>query len=78
MAESDQFEAHAARFRAEAAEATLDNVRDRCLRAAAAWDARALSSRRTEVSRAKRAAETAAKSADPGAMPYLASAPAAE
>ena len=64
MAESDQFDLHAARFRAEAAEATLDNVRDRCLRAAAAWEARASSSRRTELSRAKRAAETAAKSAD--------------
>lgn len=64
MAESDQFEVHAARFRAEAEQATLDNVRDRCLRAAAAWDARAVTSRRTEQSRAKRAADTAAKSAD--------------
>lgn len=61
MSDSDLFDAHATRFRAEAAEATLDNVRDRCLRAANAWEARALTSRRTEQSRAKRAAETATR-----------------
>jgi len=60
MAESDQFAAHAARFRAEAVEATLDNVRDRCLRAADAWDKRAHTSRQTEASRATREAATAA------------------
>ena len=63
MADSDQFDLQAARFRAEAAEATLDNVRDRCLRSAAAWEARAATSRRTETSRAQRAAATAAASA---------------
>ena len=56
MPESDQFDALAARFRTEADEAPLANVRDRCLRAAAAWEARANTSRRTEASRARRAA----------------------
>jgi hypothetical protein len=60
MSESEQFAAHAARFRAEAEEATLDNVRDRCLRAAAAWDLRAESSRRTTAAREQREAATAA------------------
>ncbi len=56
MSESDQFDAYAAQFRAEADQASLDNVRGRCLRAASAWEARAATSRRTEASRARRAA----------------------
>jgi hypothetical protein len=74
MAESEQFAAHATRFRTEAEEATLDNVRDRCLRAAAAWESRAVSARRTETSRAQREAATAAartllQDVEPAAMP---------
>jgi hypothetical protein len=60
MAESEQFAAFAQRFRTEADEATLANVRDRCLRAADAWEKRANTSRQTEASRAQREAATAA------------------
>lgn len=50
--------AHEARAEAEAA--TLDNVRDRCLRAAAAWDAMAARILKTEAYRVKQAAGKAA------------------
>jgi hypothetical protein len=55
----DQFAARAEEARAEADAATLDNVRDRCLRAAAAWEAMAARARRTDVMRAKQLAEKA-------------------
>lgn len=61
MTESEQFAAYADRFRAEALETELENVRDRCLRAATAWDARAAVSRRTAAARLEREAGTAAK-----------------
>ena len=61
MVESEQFAIHAARFRAEAEEATLENVRERCLRAAAAWEERAETSRRVSTARAEREAATLAK-----------------
>ena len=60
MAESDQFAAHAERFRADADAATLENVRDRNLRAAVAWDKRAATARLTEAARTAREAATAA------------------
>jgi hypothetical protein len=47
----------AAEARADANAATLDNVRDRCLRAASAWDAMAARAQRTEALREKQAAE---------------------
>ena len=47
----------AAEARADAEVATLDNVRDRCLRAATAWEAMAARAHRSDVFRAKQAAE---------------------
>ena len=40
-AQHDFYSARAAEARADADKATLDNVRDRCLRAAGAWEAMA-------------------------------------
>ncbi|MCH8615971.1 hypothetical protein LZ016_07645 [Sphingomonas sp. SM33] len=45
--------------RAEAAEATLANVRERCLRAEAAWMEMAARAERTETMRAQRESEKA-------------------
>ena len=53
----DFYAARAVEARADADAATLDNVRDRCLRAAAAWDAMASRAMRAETMRAKLAAE---------------------
>jgi hypothetical protein len=53
----DFYEARAADARSEAAAATLDNVRDRCLRAASAWEAMAARAHRGDTFRAKLAAE---------------------
>lgn len=63
----DTFLARAAEARAEAASATLDNVRDRCLRAEAAWTEMAERVERTERMRATLQAEKeqAATSASP-------------
>lgn len=61
MAIKDDYRARAAAARAEAKAATLENVRERCLRSAAAWDEMAASAERTEILRAKREAEIAAK-----------------
>ena len=55
----DFYVARAAEARADAEAATLDNVRDRCLRAAAAWDAMAARAHRSDVFRAKQEAEKA-------------------
>lgn len=63
MRDSDAFSAHAARCQQEAADATLDNVRDRALRAEAAWTAMAVRSRKTEASREAREARTLADAA---------------
>ena len=52
--------AHAAQAAADAAAATLDNVRARCLRAEAAWLAMADRIERTERARQRREAEKAA------------------
>lgn len=57
MRDSDTFAAHAARCNQEAADATLDNVRDRALRAGAAWSAMAARSLKTEASRDARVAK---------------------
>jgi hypothetical protein len=51
MRDSETFTANAVRCREEADAATLDNVRDRCLRAEAAWVAMASRSRRSEKAR---------------------------
>lgn len=54
MRDSDLYTTHANRCQAEAEAALLDNVRDRCLRAEAAWSAMADRSRKTEAARAAR------------------------
>jgi hypothetical protein len=56
----DFYEARAADARTEAEAATLDNVRDRCLRAATAWEAMAARAHRGDAFRAKQAADKAA------------------
>jgi hypothetical protein len=57
--------------RRDAAAASLDNVRERCLRAASAWDQMASRARRTERNRAetetRKAEAAAAAAADPEA-----------
>jgi hypothetical protein len=54
------YRARAEEARTEAAAATLDNVRDRCLRAAAAWEDMADRAARTDRMRARAEAEKAA------------------
>jgi len=54
LAQVSSFREHATRCRAEAAAATLHNVRDRCLRAEAAWLEMALRQERTADARAER------------------------
>jgi hypothetical protein len=51
--------ARAAEARADAEAATLDNVRERCLRSEAAWTEMALRAGRTDKMRARLAAEKA-------------------
>ena len=60
MRDSDQFTAHADRCDAEAAAATLDNVRERSLRASATWRDMAERSLRMETARAEREARAPA------------------
>ena len=52
--------ARATEARAEAEAATLDNVRERCLRAAAAWEAMATRAQRLATQRTAQAAAKAA------------------
>jgi hypothetical protein len=63
--------ARAAEARADAAAATLDNVRDRCLRSEAAWSAMAARAERSDKAREKIIIEkaSAASMATVGAMP---------
>jgi DNA-binding transcriptional regulator YdaS (Cro superfamily) len=49
--------ARAAEARADAEAATLDNVRNRCLRAAEAWDAMAARAHRGDAMRARQEAD---------------------
>ncbi len=65
MSEVQFYRSRAAQCRAEADAATLDNVRERCLRAEAAWVAMAERGERTEQMRADR---DAAKAAEAGAL----------
>jgi hypothetical protein len=55
----DFFVTRAAQSRDEAEAAVLDNVRERCLRAAAAWDGMAARAERTDRARVRTAAEKA-------------------
>jgi hypothetical protein len=54
------YSARAAEARAAADSATLDNVRDRCIRSALAWEDMAARASRTEAVRARTVAEKAA------------------
>lgn len=60
LTDRETYLARAAEARAQAEAATLDNVRQRCLRSEAAWQAMADRARRTEQ---MRAASEAAKAA---------------
>ena len=53
----DFYLARAAEARADAEASTLANVRDRCLRAAAAWDAMAARAHRGDAMRARQEAD---------------------
>ncbi|HEY5722573.1 MAG TPA: hypothetical protein VIT45_09655 [Allosphingosinicella sp.] len=59
MSQHDFYATRAAEALADAESATLANVRDRCLRAAAAWEAMASRAHRSDTFRAKQAAEKA-------------------
>ena len=60
MKDREVYILRAEQARAEADEATLDNVRDRCLRAEAAWMEMASRAARTERMRAEHEAHKAA------------------
>jgi hypothetical protein len=49
--QADQYRAQAEAMRAQAASAQLENVRERCLRSAMAWDSMAERAERTAASR---------------------------
>lgn len=63
--QSDFYRARADEARADAASASLDNVRERCLRAAAAWEGMADRALRTTKMRERQDAEKAAARAEP-------------
>jgi hypothetical protein len=59
MTDRETYLARAAQARADAEAATLDNVRDRCLRSEAAWAEMAARAKRTEEMRETLLAEKA-------------------
>ena len=66
LKDRDVYLLRAEQARAEADEATLENVRERCLRAEAAWSEMAMRAERTEKMRADQlAAKAAAQEATP-------------
>ena len=64
LKDRDVYRLRAEQARSEANEATLENVRDRCLRAEAAWMEMAARADRTEKMRADQAAAKAAQLAE--------------
>ena len=60
MTDRENYLTRAAEARTQADTATLDNVRDRCLRSEAAWNAMAARAERTEKMRASLLAAKAA------------------
>jgi hypothetical protein len=60
-AQAEFYSARANEARTDAASANLDNVRDRCIRAAEAWEAMAARAHRSDVMRERQAAEKAAQ-----------------
>ena len=69
MKDRDVYLLRAAEARADAESAVLANVRDRCLRAEAAWNEMAARAERTERMRAEHEAEKAAAIANGTAPP---------
>jgi hypothetical protein len=65
----DFYTARAAEAHADAAAASLENVRERCLRAAAAWEAMAARAHRSDNFRAKQAADKEAAALSASAAP---------
>lgn len=61
--QADFYAARAAEARHAAEDATLDNVRERCLRSAAAWEGMAARAARTDQMRLRQAAEKASAAA---------------
>jgi hypothetical protein len=70
--QSDFYRARAIDARADADAASLDNVRDRCLRSAAAWDTMADRAQRTGRMRERLEAEKAARTEAEEPAPFLA------
>ncbi|HEX9932289.1 MAG TPA: hypothetical protein VGB08_05555 [Allosphingosinicella sp.] len=70
-AQLDFYRARAAEARADAEAASLENVRQRCLRAAAAWEDMADRAARTDRMRARQDAEKAAAAAAAAAIAPL-------
>lgn len=68
-AQLDFYRARAAEARSEAEAASLENVRQRCLRAAAAWEDMAERAARTDRMRARQ--EAAKVAASPAAVPAV-------
>ena len=68
-AQLDFYRARAAEARADAEAASLENVRQRCLRAAAAWDDMADRAARTDRMRARQEADKAAAAAAASVVP---------
>jgi hypothetical protein len=64
MTDRETYLARAAEARADADAAKLDNVRERCMRSAEAWNAMAVRAERTEKMRATLVAHKAAELAD--------------
>ena len=69
MKDRDLYVQRASEARADADKAELANVRDRCLRAAKAWDEMAARAARTERMRAETEARKALEAASAAAMP---------
>ena len=74
MSQHDFYAARAAEALADANSALLDNVRDRCLRSAAAWEAMAARAQRSDTFRAKQAAEKQAAASAEAALVMAATA----
>jgi len=67
-AQLDFYRARAAEARADAEAASLENVRQRCLRAAAAWEDMADRAARTDRMRARQEADKAAATASSSSL----------
>ncbi len=73
LSDFDTYRAQAAKARADADAAVLDNVRQRCLRSAEAWDA--MASRVQRVSEMRETLEAAKRRVEEGEAPATAAWP---